>query len=322
MSDLRDRCKGVLYGQAVGDALGLGTEFMSRAQVVAHYPHGLNHYHQIIQDGHRSQWASGDWTDDTDQMLCILDSLIAEKKLVPQDIAHRIYTWAANGGVDVGQLVAAVVYSPNYLDDPRAVAQAVWESKGRQVAPNGAVMRTSVLGVWDYPNVSQVKANAEQVCQLTHADPRCVGSCVAVCVAINLLLQGVTDFDELFTQVSAASAGYDDRLQEYLDWARTADLQVFDLDEGLNPGEPNRIGYTLKALGAGFWALKNARSFQAGLLPLIHEGGDADTNGAVAGALLGAKFGLAGIPSEWINGLYAKPELESKIGALLEVMKI
>ena len=44
----RDRIRGVLYGQAVGDALGLGTEFMSKAEVARHYPDGLDDYAQVI----------------------------------------------------------------------------------------------------------------------------------------------------------------------------------------------------------------------------------------------------------------------------------
>src|SRR6201999_3342474 len=74
-SDIADRVRGVLFGQAVGDALGFGTEFMPKSAVSRHYPDGLSDYAQI---GGRfepcEQWRPGDWTDDTDQLLCILDS--------------------------------------------------------------------------------------------------------------------------------------------------------------------------------------------------------------------------------------------------------
>lgn len=64
---------GCLYGQAIGDALGLGSEFMSKSKVADTYPDGLSRYGQIIQDNHRSRWEKGEWTDDTDMMLCIMD---------------------------------------------------------------------------------------------------------------------------------------------------------------------------------------------------------------------------------------------------------
>ena len=48
-----DKIKGCLYGQAVGDALGLGAEFLDKDQVSKFYPNGVSKYEDIIQDGHR-----------------------------------------------------------------------------------------------------------------------------------------------------------------------------------------------------------------------------------------------------------------------------
>ena len=51
-------------------------------------------------------------------------------------------------------------------------------------------MRTSILGVHDFGDIDKVIANTKEACQVTHADPRCIASCVAVTTAVALMLQG------------------------------------------------------------------------------------------------------------------------------------
>ena len=63
------------------------------------------------------------------------------------------------------------------------------------------------------------------------------------------------------------------------------------------------MGYTLRTLGAALWAYWHATSYKEGILKIVLSGGDADTNAAVAGAILGAKFGINPIPEERKDGL-------------------
>ena len=51
-------------------------------------------------------------------------------------------------------------------------------------------MRTSILGVHDFGNIEKVIENTKAACKVTHADPRCIASCVAVTTAIAMMLQG------------------------------------------------------------------------------------------------------------------------------------
>jgi hypothetical protein len=83
--------------------------------------------------------------------------------------------------------------------------------------------------------------------------------------------------------------------------------------------EPESVGYTFKALGAGLWALLHASSFEQGLLDVINQGGDADSNGSVAGAILGARFGVASLPQEWIDGLTNGVELRMRVDHLTDL---
>lgn len=318
---LKDRICGTLYGQAIGDALGLGAEFMSKSTVEAVYPGGLRRYDQIIRDYHRRRFRAGAWTDDTEQMLCILESLVDNDGVDVPDIARRFYRWMIDDGLGIGNTVLSVLRHPRFLTHPHFAAEAVWVAGGRQSAANGAVMRTSVLGVWDFDQPQEVVGHADQVCRITHWDPRCVGSCVVVCLLISALLRGETPDDTLYQGVVDGIFDFGPEVLEYLTMAWKEPLEALDLDHGLNEGEQENVGYTLKAMAAGVWAMTHAADFEEGLLRIVNEGGDADTNGAVAGALLGTRWGFRAIPRAWTDGLYWKDYLDRQIGRLIEAME-
>lgn len=316
-----EQIKGVIYGQAVADALGLGTEGFTSDEVQTYYPNGFNSISEIVRDKHRSAWVSGDWTDDTDMMLCILDSLLKLQRVNLLDIACEFYQWASEGHPGIGYSTHQVLFSKyvanrdffqeNFEDNYYLAAQQHWEDSGRTLAPNGGVMRTSILGIWEYPWRDRVKSNAAKVCQITHYDPRCVGSSVAVSLAISELLKGEQELEDLITDIQTEVADYHPELLEYFQRANQADFEALKL------GEPQGMGYTLKTMSAGFWALKYAPSYEDGILKIVQAGGDADTNAAVAGALLGAKFGVQSIPQRWLNELAYEQQLDTRIEQLL-----
>lgn len=123
---LKDKIKGLLYGQAIGDAIGLGTEFMTKTMVNYYYPNRLQNYADIIQDAHRRRWKQGAWTDDTDQMLCILDSILERKEVDYRDVAYKIYYWAYNGGMGIGRTVLKAISHKKFLAIPHRVAEENW----------------------------------------------------------------------------------------------------------------------------------------------------------------------------------------------------
>lgn len=94
METIIDKIKGTIYGQAIGDALGLGTEGMDDEAMARKYPNGLTHYSDIFQDRHRRRWKKGDWTDDTDMMLCIANAVVKDKGVNFTSIAKNFKDWA------------------------------------------------------------------------------------------------------------------------------------------------------------------------------------------------------------------------------------
>lgn len=90
----------------------------------------------------------------------------------------------------------------------------------------------------------------------------------------------------------------------YVQRATDPDIACLQLDER------RKRGYTLKAMGAALWALWHPVDFTEGLVTVVNEGGDADSNGAPAGAVLGARFGYCEIPVEYTEGLNRYKDLK------------
>lgn len=307
MNHINEKIKGCLFGQAVGDALGLGTEFMTHEEVVATYPEGLTDYSQIVQDYHRCRWHRGDWTDDTDMMLCIARAIISSGgKADTKSIAHNFKEWFNGEPMGIGSNTYKVLSFGDYETAPFRCAEIVWEMSRKRSAANGGLMRTSVVGLLhDY-----CQEDAENVCRLTHADPRCVGSCVILC---NLIHAHTYDLAiPTADNLCETARHYDSRIEEFVKKAHDGNLQDVCLDD-------HAMGYTLHTLFAALWAYWHAETFGEGLLAIVNAGGDADTNAAAACGLLGAKFGFGGIPSKYVEGLYRRKTLENVCGSLIDV---
>lgn len=300
-NNVLNRIKGTIYGQAIGDALGLGTEFMDDAEKALKYPNGIRHYSDIYQDAHRKRWKVGEWTDDTDMMLCIANAVIEDKGVNLYHIAKNFKEWADGEPLGIGLNTYKVLSFGDYIEKPFDAAKLVWEMSQKQSAANGGLMRTSVVGL--FPKA--VEQCAVDICRLTHFDPRCVGSCVIVSCLIHSF---VYDSEPLtYHQVLDIANKYDERIAEYVDLSLNADIRALELQD------EKSMGYTLKTLAASLWAYWNSSSFEDGLLAVVNAGGDADTNAAVACAILGAKFGFDSIPKEYVEGLIHREKLDKVV---------
>ncbi|KAG0205417.1 hypothetical protein BGX28_002988 [Mortierella sp. GBA30] len=205
VQQLRDRIRGCLIGNAIGDAYGLASEFMTTEfarEVYGNGPiaFGKDPGYPVWEDDHRSMTDPNDFTDDTDQMIVILQSLdqTRDGRLHPSNFAKKLLEWKKYGipeigtdpGRGLGYTVGRVLYHSMFPRDPHSTAFEVWNSSGRNLAPNGAVMRTAVLGIECFWDESRVVENAMAAAKTTHADPRSVVSALISSVLISRLLRG------------------------------------------------------------------------------------------------------------------------------------
>ena len=290
-NNIKDKMLGCLYGQAIGDALGLGSEFMSKNDVLKFYPNGLTQYDQIIQDRHRRRWHPGAWTDDTEMMLCILRSFNGERFDITK-VAHNFKDWFNDIPLGIGNNTANVLAFGDYTENPQKAAEIIWNLSRKNSAANGAIMRTSVVGLEKYGYVE----DAIEICKLTHYDPRCIGSCV---IAVEIIHNLVWEDKELSAEeIISIGNQYDERIKEWVELAYNGSLNDLQLDDSKS------MGYTLRTLAAALWCYFHSQSFEEGLVDVVNEGGDADTNAAIACAILGAKDGYKSMPSKLTIGLH------------------
>ena len=294
---IKDRMFGCLYGQAIGNALGIQSEFMTKRDIHLMYLDGISSY----------PYDKGDWEDDdTNQMLCILEALKENGRVIPQNLAQRLENWLETDGRGCGNLVYQVIRHRNFLKDPFKAAYERWNLANKEAAPNGGIMRTSVIGLMP----DNIESNAVAACKVTHYDPRCICSCVITSSIIHDLVW--KDYGLTCSEIKNIAKRYDDRIEEWIDLAYKSCLSDLNL-EG-----PKGIGYTLRTLSAALWTYFNAPDFKSGLLAIVNEGGDADTNAAVACAILGAKFGYSSIPKYYIENLNNRAMFHQKITSFID----
>ncbi|XP_053378387.1 ADP-ribosylarginine hydrolase Tri1-like [Mercenaria mercenaria] len=334
-----DRIYATIYGQCVGDAIGLLTEGLRKDEIKKHYKEVYDKLEMVhkkcFPDAHRRKWQQGDWTDETDQMVLILQSIVQKKSVVdPVDYAKRLMCWSEQGLPELGDEgspgvcshVKNVVSHPQFSEEPLRASEIVWRDSGRFVASNSAVARTAILGVHQHDTLGQVIKNTLDICRVTHYDPRCEASCVAVTTTIALMLQknerhikrsGKYDIESVIDEAYMFSSRLlknDKDMKELKAYLYCTSLKDLHLDEA------GRSNYTYKALGAGFWALKQ-KDFRQAIQDIVHEGGDADANAAVAGALLGCKLGLDAIPKSWMEPLKHRVWLDELIDRYFDMIE-
>ena len=100
---LIDRLLGCAYGQALGDAYGLSREFETHEQIAKMYPDAsqLIPFPDYILTNHSKRWRRGDWTDDTDQWILMLDTILNDKGDV-KVFAKKLKRWIDDGFDELG----------------------------------------------------------------------------------------------------------------------------------------------------------------------------------------------------------------------------
>ena len=293
-SQQTDRAVGVVIGQATGDALGVPYEFGSTR---------FEYEPQMIGGG-LGGIRPGQWSDDTEMALAI--ALVAatgadlRSNQALESIAAGFLRWFADDPPDVGVQTSRVLRETARRGGGAAVMRQVAQelhTKTGRTAGNGSLMRTGPVALAHLGDTGAITQAARAVSALTHADPVAQDACVLWCLAIDHAVRtGELDVRVGLDQVDAAY------------WA-----PLLDEAEQVEPSHyAHSNGWVVAALLAAWSSITHTDGLVPGLHAAVAGGGDTDTVAAIAGQLLGARYGGTAVPARYRRVLNGWPGLRAR----------
>ena len=270
LADLSSRARGAFLGLALGDALGATVEFMTAGEVKAQY--GV---HREVVGGGWLHLRRGRVTDDTEMSLCIGQAIDAAGGWDLRRIAERLVAWMRAGPVDIGSTVRKGlrrVLLEGTLEGPRSDGDG----------GNGAAMRMVPVALATAGDAGLLERCALEQARLTHHHPLSDAGTLHVGELLHLALLGRGK-----SSLLAASDGL------------VARLPVF----AFVPYRGLASGYVVDTLQTVLHAFHTTDGLEECVVKAVNQGGDADTTGAIAGAIAGAHYGEEQLPSRWLRRL-------------------
>jgi ADP-ribosylglycohydrolase len=298
----------LLFGLAVGDALGVPVEFRPRGSFRASGMQGYGTHNQ----------PPGTWSDDTSLTLCLADSL--SRGFSPDDIARNFVKWHDEGAFtthgtafDIGIATAKAISRLKAGIAPEKAGCAGVNENG-----NGSLMRIAPLVFYlvDKPEAERFNLT-KTVSSITHAHPWAVAACCIYLEYLRKLLGGMekraayaevrSDFSEGHPLIDADTLGKFARILR-------SDISV-QPEAGIKSG-----GFVIDTLEAALWCFLSTDNYRDAVLKAVNLGEDTDTTAAVTGSLAGLAYGIKAIPTVWLESLAGYGEISHIAGTLADTL--
>ena len=293
-SEIQERLVGVLIGTAVGDALGLPAEGLSRSRIEQRW-HGDWRHRFVL--GH------GMCSDDTEHTFFVAQALLSH----PNDpvafqrcLAWKLRLWLLGlpAGVGLATLRAIVKL---WMGFPAS-------RSGVFSAGNGPAMRSAIIGAYFFDDPAKRKEFVSAATRLTHTDPKAEVAALAVAEAAAWAVLRQQSVQKWAPKLSKLDNGEEwSAICRKLEQGLSEGTSVLGFADAL--GVRNGVsGYSYHSVPVALYAwLRSLNDFREALTSALNCGGDTDTVGAIVGALAGASVGTSGIPSEWLSGICEWP---------------
>lgn len=291
----------VLVGQGIGDALGMPFEKLGDEV----HP-DLATWDGSYKPGTWHKLPPGHWTDDTEMAECLATSLVQCKNFDGADVARRYLAWSQATPHGMGGTTRAAM--------EKLASGCTWRESGIPFDEPNKVgsappMRAAPIGAY-FLNETAILDVCRQDAYITHAHHEAVDASFAVAFTVRLMLQRARPAEALrfvleaigregikYRKGATTNVERGLRRAENVLWAGTVSPEKFATEFA------GRRGNAWQITSTAIYCALRATDFRSGVIDAVKLGGDADTRGAIAGAILGARFGLEGIPDEYKTGL-------------------
>jgi ADP-ribosyl-[dinitrogen reductase] hydrolase len=288
---------GSLLGTAIGDALGLCCEGLSRKRLKKMYP-DMSKYHFFFNKGMIS--------DDTEHTCMVAQALLDandDEEEFARLLAWKFRFWLLGLPAGIGMATLKAIVKLWFGFPP--------SRSGIFSAGNGPAMRSAIIGVYYADEPALMQKFVEKSTILTHSDPKALYGALAVAVAARMASENTEvypgDYLKELTKVLPEQAA------EFIEIIGKVVNSIYNEQTtagyaaamGLEKGITGYMYHTVP-LVIHCW-LRNGNNYRSAIQEIIYCGGDTDTTAAILGGITGASAGKEGIPPEWLSGLFEWP---------------
>jgi len=317
----RDRALGAFTGLAVGDALGMPTQSMSRAAIAAAYGPVTRLLDAVATQPIAPSMPAGSITDDTEQAIMLARLLIDGRgKVDPYVFADALLIWEA----DMIRRGSADLLGPSTKKALSLLQDGVpAEETGRTGTTNGAAMRVTPVGIATPSDDLNALVDAvASSAMVTHNTTLGIAGAAAVAATVSAGIDGASLSEALDVGEKAAAIGGErghwaagGDIAARIRWARTwmRELEPDAVADAIGQVIGTSVA-SQESVVAAFALAEALGDKPVAALRLAAElGGDTDTMAAICGAMLGAVHGAGGIPADLaetvlkVNGLDLGP---------------
>lgn len=302
----RNFLKDILYGVAVGDALGVPVEFKSRYYLRQNPVNTMQGFgtHDV---------KAGVWSDDSSLTFCLAESI--NEGLDLQQLANKFIAWKnENYWTPEGEVFDIGIASSLAIDrlangvNPELAGGIEEFDNG-----NGSLMRILPLVLYcKDKTISERFQITKAVSSLTHGHIRSVIGCFYYLEFAKQIMEG-KDKCEIYENLKTEVTGFLKSLiinsSEIAIYNRLLNDNIYELEED----EIKSSGYVVHTLEASIWCLLTTDNYVDAVLKAVNLGEDTDTSGAVTGGLAGMLYGFKTIPQFWIDVLAKKEDINKLI---------